>query len=461
MIDTHSRLMKVATQIEAAAYNIGIPLVIPSDGVSLLGDQCRFYAVPAHNKHDLLEYLQRKYRLSRINPGEDAFLALNKLQNRGRAKIKGDLGLPSYADFSVGIGSGRIVLDFSLSALMGKDMFVPLFVQDLDLPAKDNIPIGQTLEGETVIYRPEDPRHCHVLIAGMTGAGKTSLANTILVGLVRAYRPAEIRIFMSSGKPEDITLWEGLPHLMAPPTCDPTEAFAMLTKLEEQRRARTKESKSNKPRLVMYLGEVSILCELNNRKFSDLLESLMRLGRSERISIIAATQRPVGDQVGSVLAKSQFPLVLCGRMANPQDSYLALGRGQTSAEYLPGRGAFITNNKVRFQAAFTADADQPEPVQRLAHALRAQFGPPDYVDLPDVPVEGMALALETDVQDVIEWLQRDEITEISINAIMLNQGWGFTRASRTFKRLEDMEIISKERNENRRAEVTLGKHLDS
>lgn len=448
-----NKLHKAATQIEKACYDVEIPLIIGIDGIVALGNQCRMYGHPATCAVQLNE-LKQRFGLSRVLPGDNAFRALSKLRKQGKDLIKAALELPKCADFAIDIGHGAIVFDFALSDLVNEHFFVPLDVSDLPFPDEKNIPIGKTLEGATVDIQLNDPRHAHILISGQTGSGKTVLANTIISGLVRAYAPDKLQMLFCSGKPEDMKLWENLPHLLAPPTCDPQTSFAMLAWLEEERRRRANLlNKNGLPRIVLYLGECSVLVDLNTKQFSDLLESLARLGRSERITVIAATQRPRSDQVGSAVTRAQFTLVFAGKMHSPQDSYLALGKGSSGAEFSPGLGAFVTSNMIKFQAAFFADGDQPERAQGLvSHFSRKQWEI-EPIHLTSMPVSNIGATKETDVLDTLRWLGQEEVDTMSINAISTAMSWGYPRSSRVFKRLQEMDVLGTERDDNKRVGV--------
>jgi DNA segregation ATPase FtsK/SpoIIIE-like protein len=455
---TVNKLNKAATIIEAACYDAGVPIIIDSNGISALGNQCRFYARPARSSRDLGE-LKKRLKLNSIHYGKDAFRNLSTLRKSAADPIRAGLMLPRAAGFTIDISQGMVVFDFSLSDLVGSDVFAYLDISDLPYPEKNAIPMGVTLEGETVVFDPTHPNHCHALIAGITGSGKTVLSNTIIAGLVRAYTPDELKMFMSSGKPEDVRIWDGLPHLLAPPTYEPHKAFSMLKWVEEERRQRAEKVNGDKdglPLIVVYIGEVSVLTDLNPTKFGDLLENLTRLGRSDRIMLICATQRPRGDQIGNIVAKSQIPLVICGKVQNPQDSYLALGKGSGGAETLPGRGSFITNNLVKFQAAFTCDDNKPDRAEQIINGYARKWDA-EYVELPDDDIEATGTARDSEVHEVIAWFKQDTIEETSISHIMRNMNWGYPRASRVYEALEDMNVVSEERNDNRRAPVFLEK----
>lgn len=454
-------LNKIATIIEAICYDEGTPLVVGDEDIAVLGDQCRFSAHPVRSQSEL-EQLQLRllgrsdvpYRASG-NPYSD----LPKLRKVVSPIIKGELGLPTVSNFGINIGNRAVIFDFRLSDLLGREYFIPLVFADLQTaPRPNRIPIGRTLESETVIINNERGHHCHILIAGMTRSGKTVLANTYLYGLACAYRPTQLRLLMASGKPEDVQTWDGLPHLLAPPTSDPQTALAMLGWVEEEREKRARmepEEKKFLPRLVIYMGEVSLLVDKSMSEFTNILENLVRLGGSEKIHLVVATQRPRGDRVGSVDVKGQFSLVICGRMANPQDAYIALGIGESDAQFLPGNGAFVTNNGKRFQAAFVADAENNKAILKLIEVLQANYGEPEYIVLPNSSYQGhIAEDGSVDAWQAMKALYEDSADSTSINRLMQLMRWGYPRAARAWNVLETRGIIG-ERGDSKRALIDI------
>lgn len=453
-------LNRAADFIESACYDDGYPVIINSDGIVILSDQCRFYAKPA--SHQEIRLLQQE-RFGKVDHAYqqqgNAFRNISTIRSKTKYVIKGNLGLPEGADFGISIGGGFIVFDFSLSDIVGEDYFRKLVISSLGPSRPNHIVVGKTLDGEEVVVRNESSKHHHILIAGSSGSGKTTLGNTLLYGLASAYKPSELGVFIMSGKQADVMPWSDLPHLMHEPTADPDIASAILAWVEEERDRRSKlppEGKRDLPRLVVYIGEIADLIASGSPEIGKRMDSLMRLGRSEKIHLYVTTQRPKVDRVGGGDAKGQFRLVMCGAMQNPTDAYIAIGHGDTQAEYLPGRGAFITSNSTRFQAAFAGDEEDYSNITRLISELRAKYQDNQKVVL-DVrtAADVRSSDMTKDVIDFANHIIDRGIEETTKSYIQTAMGWGYPRSNRVWLRLVDDGIIEERESKNKAASIDL------
>jgi S-DNA-T family DNA segregation ATPase FtsK/SpoIIIE len=192
----------------------------------------------------------------------------------------------------------------------------------------------------------------HTLIAGKSGAGKSILLSGMLSTLCMNTSPEELRIILIDLKNEDMVPFGRLPH---------TEIFAYdmagaihaITKAEvlKQRRV-TKNDKSY--RLLVVIDE---LAELKDKEALEKLGSILSIGRTKGINIIAATQHPLSNVVGSI-AKANFNERLVGKVQDANAATVSTGRKETEAHLLPGKGSFLRisptdrEDPVRFQSYF-------------------------------------------------------------------------------------------------------------
>lgn len=195
----------------------------------------------------------------------------------------------------------------------------------------------------------------HTLIAGTTGSGKSVLLSTMLWSLVAATSPEQVNIVLIDLKNEDLIPFSELPHVtaFASSLLDAEGAIESLHSIKEHR----VRSRSRGTRIVLVIDE---LAEMARQKVSmQLLASILAIGRSKAINVIAATQKPLGAIVGSV-AKANFTTRLVGRVMSADDARVAAGVSGVGAEFLPGAGAFLRVEGMdvrRFQSYWISDLE--------------------------------------------------------------------------------------------------------
>lgn len=199
----------------------------------------------------------------------------------------------------------------------------------------------------------------HVLIAGITGAGKSILLQTMLLSLCAGTSPDELKLVLVDLKNEDLVPFENLPHVLmfAGRQSEAIAAIRLVYDEKEKRIAR----RGYKPyRLVLVIDEMAQLAGI--KEAGDMLGNLASIGRSKAINLIGATQHPTDKGGLGALLKANFPIRLVGMVA-PGQSYVATGRPQTHADLLPGKGAFLRcegPNVYRFQSFFIDEKDGGE-----------------------------------------------------------------------------------------------------
>lgn len=435
----HKKLTAAKELIELLCRRAEVPVRI--ELITLLGEMAWFHAQPVTDPAD------------RLYNGVNAVSQLKTLQKQNTA-LAYYLNMPRDETMAIFRGRGEIIFECNLRALDLGEYFFPVRLRDvMDIcPERNRVVLGKTLDSEFVYVPVDDPRYCHLLVAGMTGSGKTVLANSILYQMVSKNEPSELRVLMASGKVEDVACWEGLPHLLSPPSADPAVALEMLAWAERERKRR--EQTGQRPyKIVVYLGEISYLVQLNAKRFSDLLQTGAKLMRSENMMLIVATQKPRGDQVGDTVTRSQIPCILCGRMRDPTDSYVALGTGRGNAQRLPGRGAFVTNRGILFQAAYVDEAE----CRALVSRLKRKFGPQPQIDIVvEKPrLHGGNGTLDADVLTILHEIDGRALTELSQNGICNLGNFGTQRANRVRMALEEMGVFGTRLGPNRGYEIDM------
>lgn len=196
----------------------------------------------------------------------------------------------------------------------------------------------------------------HVLIAGTTGSGKSTLLAAMLLSLCANTSPADLRLILVDLKNEDLVPFSRLPHVQVFAS-DPDRAEHALQYVHGEKNRRVEGGRQRYQRLVLVVDELAELTHLAGGQSE--LGSVLAIGRSKAINVVAATQKPTAAVVGSV-AKANFTSRFVGRVLSADDSRVASGQPRTGAELLPGNGSFLRIDGAearRFQGYYVSHAD--------------------------------------------------------------------------------------------------------
>lgn len=243
--------------------------------------------------------------------------------------------------------------------------FQKLIRQVEEIPKQSAI-LGIDEEGLPLILRLPSPEVAHVLISGTTGSGKTALAQTVALSLALHNRTSDLQMILIDPKGEGFGPLAGLPHLLRPLVKEVHQAIFLLGELVEEMIRRDRESICE-PRIVVFVDELADLMDQGGNAMKRLLTRLTQRGRSAGIHIIACTQKPLADSIGSI-TRSNFPVRLVGSVTSPEDAKVASGIARTGAEKLLGRGDFLLiakGNIRRFQAGYVSHREISDLVTQM------------------------------------------------------------------------------------------------
>jgi S-DNA-T family DNA segregation ATPase FtsK/SpoIIIE len=297
----------------------------------------------------------------------------------------------------------------------------------------------------------------HLLVAGATGSGKSVGLNAMICSILYKATPADVRFLMIDPKRLELSIYENIPHLLAPVVTDAKEAAARLRwivgKMDERYKLlQTKQvrnidgyNKAVEPeeRLPYWVVVVDELADLMMVSAGEVQTSLVRLAQIARavgIHLIVATQRPSVDVVTGLI-KANFPTRIAFQVASKVDSRTVLdGNG---AEQLLGRGDMIfvppgANRQLRVHGAWVSD----EEVKAVCEFLRKQ-GTAVY--------EEVVLATEEELADGAA-AERDDLywdavhlvvgqRQASISFLQRRMRLGYPKAARFIDMMEQDRII--------------------
>ena len=327
--------------------------------------------------------------------------------------------------------------------------------------ARGGIPVGlgKDIAGKPVIT--DLAKMPHLLVAGTTGSGKSVCVNTLISSILFSRKPEEVKLLLIDPKMVELSIYNGIPHLMAPVVTDMKKAAAVLRWAVREMEARYKafaasgkrdiksyneaRPKAAMPLIVLIIDELADLMMTAPDDIEESISRLAQMARAAGIHMVLATQRPsVNVITGSI--KANVPSRISFAVGSQIDSRTILD--MAGAEKLLGKGDMLfapigANKPIRVQGAFISD----DEVEHLVEFVKAQREP-EYDDTVTQEAEKETEKESSEENDIY----RDELLERAVNLVMesgqasvsmLQRRFriGYTRAARLVDTMEDLKIV--------------------
>ena len=356
--------------------------------------------------------------------------------------------------------------------------------------------LGKDIGGDPIVANLA--KMPHLLIAGTTGSGKSVAINTMILSLLYKLTPEECRLIMIDPKMLELSVYDGIPHLLSPVVTDPKKAVVALKwtvgEMEERYRKmskmgvrnidgynsrvddalkknemfsrtvqtgfddetgepifETEETQPEKmPYIVVVVDEMADLMMVAGKEIEACIQRLAQMARASGIHLIMATQRPSVDVITGTI-KANFPTRISFQVTSKIDSRTILG--EMGAEQLLGMGDMLYmagGAKItRCHGPFVSD----EEVEEIVNHLKA-YGPPNYMSgVVDGPSDDTASSIDTvlglggntDGEDAlydtaVAIVVKDR--KCSTSYIQRKLAIGYNKAARLVEQMEDQGLVS-------------------
>ena len=306
----------------------------------------------------------------------------------------------------------------------------------------------------------------HLLVAGATGSGKSVCMNCIITSILMRTKPDEVKLVMVDPKKVELSMYNGVPHLLCPVVTDPKKASIALKNIvaEMEKRYDTFERTKNKniagynkfcdknpeyqkmPYIVVIIDELADLMLVAAKEVEDSIMRITQMARAAGIHLIVATQRPSTDVITGVV-KANIPSRISFAVSSQIDSRTILD--SVGAEKLFGKGDMLflpmgENHPTRIQGAFVSEEEIQKVVDFVCEQQKAQYDNSLTEIKNEVGSQNDGYSSDEEYEDPLY----NEIVEYAIQAgkisaslIQRKYRLGYNRAARIVDLLEERGII--------------------
>ena len=337
-----------------------------------------------------------------------------------------------------------------------------------DSKSKLSVALGKDVAGNMEIA--DIAKMPHALIAGATGSGKSVCINTLITSIIYKAKPSEVKFVMVDPKVVELSVYNGIPHLLIPVVTDPKKAAGALAwavqemdnryNLFAQKGVRDlkgynamaeKEGIGTLPQIVIIIDELADLMMVAAKEVEDSICRLAQKARAAGMHLIIATQRPSVDVITGII-KANIPSRIAFAVSSQVDSRTILD--QVGAEKLLGKGDMLfypsgAPKPVRVQGAFVSDEEVEKIVSFVKSNGEATYSEDILESIENSNKSDKELAAETgDPDDDTDPFLMDAIDVVvetgqaSTSFIQRRFKVGYARAGRIIDQMEERGVIS-------------------
>ena len=333
---------------------------------------------------------------------------------------------------------------------------------------------GKDIAGKPVVA--DIARMPHLLIAGATGSGKSVCINTIIMSLLYKAKPEDVKLIMIDPKVVELSVYNGIPHLLIPVVTDPKKASGALNwavaemtgryqkfaeynvrdlkgynkKIDAIKDIPDPDKPEKMPQIVIIVDELADLMMVAPGEVEDAICRLAQLARAAGIHLIIATQRPSVNVITGLI-KANMPSRIAFSVSSGVDSRTIID--MVGAEKLLGKGDMLFypqgyQKPARVQGAFVSDTEVSDVVEFLTQENGVSQGSAD-IESKISQAQSVSASDSSGESDIDEYFERAgrfiiEKDKASIGMLQRLLKIGFNRAARIMDQLADAGVVGPE-----------------
>ena len=326
--------------------------------------------------------------------------------------------------------------------------------------AATNIPfaLGKDIAGKNIVAAID--KMPHLLIAGATGSGKSVCINSLIMSILFKAKPSEVKLILIDPKVVELSIYNGIPHLLIPVVTDPRKAANALNwavsemtnryKVFAQNGVRdinsynekmVRENNEKMPQIVIIIDELADLMTVASSEVEEYITRIAQLARACGMHLVIATQRPSVDVITGVI-KANIPSRIAFAVSSHIDSRTILDTG--GAEKLLGKGDMLYHpigipKPVRIQGTFISD----DEIKRVVDYIKEQeveikVGKQEEI-IKEIENQTVSEEVDEHLEQAIETVVNEG--QASISYIQRKFKVGYARAARIIDQLEERGIV--------------------
>ena len=325
-----------------------------------------------------------------------------------------------------------------------------------------DVPLGRTVTGQ--VMTADLTKMPHLLIAGATGSGKSVAINVIITSILLKAKPSQVKMLMIDPKKVELSVYNGIPHLLSPVVSEPKKAARALGKVvgemerryelfaalgvrnldgynrmvekENQSHTDPNEQQPTMPLILVIVDELADLMMTVSKDVEDAIVRIAQMGRAAGIHMILATQRPSVDVITGLI-KANVPSRIAFAVSSGVDSRTIIDTN--GAEKLLGRGDMLfepidQNKPIRIQGAFISDHDVEAVVDFIKNERPAEYDDQMMVSDAEIQQEEQKEDEDELFGEALQFVAREQ--KASTSLIQRRFRIGYNRAARI---IDDME----------------------